>query len=79
MLEFRGKRPVLNMIWVLLTGPVVVFAVSDWFLQILPTPVSIVVSALGLAGGLAVVRRWDRSDGISRSTPQRGYRGRHTS
>jgi hypothetical protein len=77
MLEPRGKRPVLDIVWVLLTGPIVVFAVTDWFLGILPTPASVAVSLVALAGCVALARRWDRSDGNRRSKPPRGYRGRH--
>ena len=77
MVDFRGNHPVLEAVWVLVTGPIVVFAVTDWFVKILPTPASIAVSLLGLAGCLAMVRRWDRSDGAGRSKTPRGYRGRH--
>ena len=77
MLAFRQRHPVLDVMWVLLTGPVVVFAVTDWFLGILPTPASIALSLLAIAGCVALVRRWDRSDGVRRSKTPRAYRGRH--
>lgn len=79
MLAFRERHPVLDIVWVLLTGPVVVFAITDWFLGILPTPASIAVSLVAIAGCVAMARRWDRSDGFRRSKTPRGYRGRHAS
>ncbi|MGO4597742.1 hypothetical protein [Terrabacter sp. 2RAF25] len=75
MLKFRSAHPVWEAVWVLLTGPVVVFAVTDWFMRILPTPASIALSVVGIAGSVALSRRWDQTDGIRRHT-SRGYRGR---
>lgn len=78
MSEFRRKHPVVDTVWVLATGPLIVFAVTDWFVKILPTPASVAMSAIAIAGAVAIARRWDGVDG-SRSGPRSdGYRGRHS-
>jgi hypothetical protein len=78
MSEFRRRHSVVDVIWVLLTGPLVVFAVTDWFLKLLPTPVSVAVGVLALAAALLLAYRLDRSDGLLPRRGGRGYRGRHS-
>lgn len=79
MSKLAGGNRGLEAFCVLFTGPFVVFAVADWFLRILPTPLSVAVSVLALVASVALARRWDRVDGIRGRSSARGYRGRHVS